>query len=241
MERDLASCARGFVALCCLSLFAVGLSGCTVAQEELRYRVTVVVDTPSGPVSGSSVIETIISQEAEILPSANYANDHLKGEAVAVDLPNGQVLFALLLPEGGSDPAGYHSMLMQNAVMRDPELNAQYNVRDNSDWKTFRPAARELGLTVTLARSDYPMLVTFSDLDDPTALELINPENLAASFGEGVSLKRITVAVTDDAVTTGIGQRLGWLGKPFKRELTTDDFPSGFPVGDLDGLFTKGS
>lgn len=93
---------------------------------------------------------------------------------------------------------------------------------------------------MTLARPDYPMLVTFSDLDDPTELELANPDNLAASFGEGVSLKRITVAVTDDPVTTGIGQRLGWLDKPFKRELTTDDFPENFPVGDFNGLFKKG-
>lgn len=127
---------RGLEALWVL-IVALVLSSCTVAQEELRNRVTVVVETPSGPVSGSSVIETIISQEAKILPSANYVNDDLRGEAVAVDLPNGQVLFALLVPEGGSDPAGYHSMLMQNAVMRDPELNAEYNVRDNSDWKTF--------------------------------------------------------------------------------------------------------
>jgi hypothetical protein len=238
LKHDPASCARRFVALWYLSLLAVGLSGCTIVQEELRYRITVVIDTPSGPVSGSSVIETIISQEAEILPSANYVNDDLKGEAVAVDLPNGQVLFALLVPEGNSDPGGYHSMLMQNAVMRDPELNAQYNVRDNSDWKTFRPAARERGLSLTLARSDYPMLVTFGDLDDPTSVELVDPDDLASAFGKGVSLNRITVAVTDTPVTTGIEKRLGWLGMSFKGFRNTE-FPPGFPVGDINSLFLK--
>ncbi|MGB7418161.1 MAG: hypothetical protein WA918_03180, partial [Erythrobacter sp.] len=36
----------------------------------------------------------------------------------------------------------------------------------------------------------------------------------AATFGEGTSLKRITVKLTDDPVTTGIDERLGWLGDP---------------------------
>ena len=55
------------------------------------------------------------------------------------------------------------------------------------------------------------MLVTFGDLDDPTSVAEVDPDDLAASFGEGYALKRITVQITDDPVTTGIEQRLGWL------------------------------
>ena len=39
----------------------------------------------------------------------------------------------------------------------------------------------------------------------------IDPDDLAATFGEGVGLKRIAVQMTDDPVTTGIEQRLGWV------------------------------
>lgn len=34
---------------------------------------------------------------------------------------------------------------------------------------------------------------------------------ILVAFGEGVKLKRITVEVTDDRVTTGIEERSGWL------------------------------
>jgi hypothetical protein len=55
------------------------------------------------------------------------------------------------------------------------------------------------------------MLVRFRDIADPTSVEKVDPDNLAASFGEGVKLRRITVQLTDDPVTTGIEKRLGWL------------------------------
>ncbi len=57
------------------------------------------------------------------------------------------------------------------------------------------------------------MLVTFGDLDDPTSVEEVDPDDLGATFGEGNSLRRITVQITDDPVTTGIEKRLEWLSE----------------------------
>ncbi|HBM06154.1 MAG TPA: hypothetical protein DD369_11230, partial [Erythrobacter sp.] len=88
-------------------------------------------------------------------------------------------------------------------------------------------------------RSAYPMLVTFGDLDDPASVERVDPDDLAATFGEGVRLKRITVQITDDPVTSGIEQRLGWLGNIREMNLSNEDFPEDFPVGDFSGLFQK--
>ena len=85
----------------------------------------------------------------------------------------------------------------------------------------------------------YPMLVTFEDLDDPTSVNKINPDDLAASFGEGVELKRITVQLTDDPVTTGIDERLEWLERPFSDRERNSDFPTGIPLGDFKRLFRK--
>ena len=79
-------------------------------------------------------------------------------------------------------------------------------------------------------RSAYPMLVTFGDLDDPTSVERVDPDELAATFGEGVRLKRITVQVTDDPVTSGIGQRLGWLNRTKGTLLSR---PRDAPIGQL--------
>jgi hypothetical protein len=58
----------------------------------------------------------------------------------------------------------------------------------------------------------YPLLVTFTDMQDPTSVTRVDPANLAASFGTGVRLKRIEVEVTDDDVTTGIGETLQTIG-----------------------------
>lgn len=62
---------------------------------------------------------------------------------------------------------------------------------------------------------DYPLLVTFTDITDPTTVKQVNPTNLAATFGPGVSLKRITLEITDEPVTEGkIEHVLGWLDDP---------------------------
>lgn len=58
-------------------------------------------------------------------------------------------------------------------------------------------------------RLAYPMLVTFGDIDDPTSVERVDTDDLAARFGMGYALERITVQITDDPVTTGIEARLG--------------------------------
>jgi hypothetical protein len=41
--------------------------------------------------------------------------------------------------------------------------------------------------------------------------EQVNPDNLAASFGPGVALRGATIAITNDPVTSGIEEKLGWL------------------------------
>ena len=63
------------------------------------------------------------------------------------------------------------------------------------------------------------MLVAFGDEADPTSVARVGPDDLAANFGEGVTLKRITVELTNDPVTTGIEERLGWLPQYFDKML----------------------
>ena len=64
-----------------------------------------------------------------------------------------------------------------------------------------------------LSSDQYPMLVTFADINDPTTVRRVDPDNLAASFGPGVSLKRITFGITGEDVTDGrIRELLPWIG-----------------------------
>ena len=228
------------LALKLLSVFclAVLVSACSDKTPTYRYRLTVEVETPDGLKTGSSVIE--VRQRlgyAGSSPGNLAVERRARGQAVAVDLPGGRTLFALLQSEDNIDWAS-------NVMLR-VAPNYQYEAfEDKFDNMLLLKGAVELPRTwPRLGRdfrmSGYPMLVTFGDIRDLTSVERVDPDDLAASFGEGVSLKRITVEMTDDPVTTGIEKRLGWLGKPFDPNVTNDDFPEDFPVGEFYGLFQK--
>ena len=62
-----------------------------------------------------------------------------------------------------------------------------------------------------LAPRLIPLLVRFRDIRDPKLVELVDAADLAAAFGSGVALRRATIEITRDPVTTGIETRLPWL------------------------------
>jgi hypothetical protein len=236
-----------------LALAALVLSGCGIADDkapDYRYRLTVEVDTPEGLRAGSSVIQ--VQQSLGGAASAGgLAGGQIyyeaRGEAVAVDLPGGRTLFALLRSDDNIDWAAgvmqglapksqgeswaesFDNVLLINGVVEVPRM-----------W----PANATLP-----ERSAYPMLVTFGDVADPASVARVNPDDLAAIFGEGVTLKRITVALTDDPVTTGIEQRLGWMdayrnrwfdgNRTIVEDLTTDDLTAHLTAGSFSTEFAK--
>ncbi len=48
------------------------------------------------------------------------------------------------------------------------------------------------------------MLMTFGDIADPRRIERVDPANLAATFGPGYALRRITADIVVELVATGI-------------------------------------
>ena len=91
-----------FGAVCLMALPA----GCSLIDRtpDYRYRLTVEVDTPQGLRTGSSVIEVQTSVAGEYsIPSPGAVSHRVRGEAVAVDLPGGQTLFALLRSDNDID------------------------------------------------------------------------------------------------------------------------------------------
>ncbi|MBE5074000.1 hypothetical protein IM511_06750 [Erythrobacteraceae bacterium E2-1 Yellow Sea] len=199
------------LALLVCSLLLAACSG-TDDPPTYRYRLTVEVDTPEGLKIGSSVIE--VTQRL-VRPGSSPAHlaieRRVKGEAVAVDLPAGRTLFALLRSE---DDADWASAVMQAAApkIRGETFEEKFdNMLLIKGEKVLPPRWPPVAGGVRM--SGYPMFVTFRNNADPTSVERVDPDNLAATFGEGVSLKRITVQITGDPVTTGIEKRLGWWSK----------------------------
>lgn len=214
----------------CTSLAAGGalaLSGCELfyPSASLRYRMTVEVDTPEGLKTGSSVIETTIS-DGPGLGDASGINYTLKGEAIAVDLPGGRTLFALLRGVEQGSPSDYHAGLLLNllgaGVPTIPPMPRRYEPQEWVD--AFREARRLKPMLVIPPKIErypdrvkkgrdviLPLLVTFTDIRDPKTVIKVDPDDMAKSFGPGVTLRRITLQITDDPVTTGIEKRLAWL------------------------------
>lgn len=187
-------------------------SGCSKQLAEYNYKITVEVEAPAGLVSGSAVRNITVRKGSDNnLPEARGMQRDLVGEAVAVELPNGEMLFSLIsenskftgelnlpiLPKPKSRGRIDHYQHQLNIMMADKEKV--------SEIPRLSPSS------INKSRSIFPQLVRFTDMADPKSLELIDPANLAGTFGDGYSLKRITIQITDDPVTVGISKKLKWL------------------------------
>ncbi|MEZ5691978.1 MAG: hypothetical protein R3D71_10005 [Rickettsiales bacterium] len=163
-----------------------------------NYRVTIAVDTPEGVKIGSAVRKVTASDAPRISPHA-IGSVSVKGEAVVIDLGERGVLFALLRSETSVD-YGYRiafNNFVPNGALTGEVIRRYSSLRGKKE----------------LAFDKLPMLVRFRDINDPKTVELVDPNDLAASFGEGVKLKSASIEITDDAVTTGVEKYLPSFGK----------------------------
>lgn len=222
---------RTFVGSLALLLPPALLGGCSLLRPIVptyRYRLTVEVDTPQGMRSGSSVIEVATSIASKLALRPGELGWRVRGEAVAVELPNGKVLFALLSKPGQAEGANQFALnaLADRSWANEQEFLATVNAaiarRDIAELPRVAKTSRrrwEPAPPPTDPAIDYPLLVTFGNIADPKTVAKVDPNDLAASFGPGVRLRRITVQMTDAPVTTGIEKRLGWLPQYYDKML----------------------
>ena len=211
-----------------LALLALTSCGIPRPTEEMRYRLIVEVHTPEGVKRGSSVIEV------KAVKNPNWVNVEgrgtratFRGQAVAVDLPSGQTLFALLKSEGGaSDAAAYPWLAFKDRLRGSKDFLE--SIRMMRSWKgDSAPMPRS---EITLPNggteiSSLPLLVMFKNINDPASVVQVNPEKLEQSFGAGISLKAVIVQITEEPTTTGIEKRFSWWKKyeSEKRRLNGND------------------
>lgn len=212
------------------------LSGCGTALPDYRYRLTVEVETPEELKTGSSVIEVSTSTTSSIsIPSPGAVRHRLSGEAVTIDLGQHGTLFALLRSDVDVDWATNLLFRLAPEVAAVRDENGRYD--SDASFRARYEAMLQNRRLIVLPKTFHhirvlrdmparPMLVRFRDTSDPKTVERVDPDDLAASFGEGVKLRRVTVQLTDDPVTTGIKKRLGWLGEYPEPSLNPSHSPS---------------
>jgi hypothetical protein len=208
---------------------ALAVAGCGRTGGTLRYRVTIEVDTPSGTKSGSAVLENRNTRgSGGIFRTVDMGRSDTFGEAPFVDLGNGRLLFAPL--QDGVHGHQIHQLSFNIFRYGDlqPPLSRVYS---RGEWPEFYSEAKRVKPLAVARRGDYPLFVTFGDLADPASVKEVDPDNLAATFGPGYSLRRLTVHVTDDAMTSEVQTTLPWLRfRPDDRLIPSKSIDSDKPL-----------
>ncbi len=187
--------------------------------ERFRYRMTVEVETPDGLRSGHSVHEVRAAYQNNLGLAPRSRNMHMTGEAVAVDLPNGETLF--MLPPGSERVQQVFDPEWRNDWV---ESAARISDRKTSGVLNFPIETNRERSPDGLPRQHAGLFVRFRDINKPETVEEVNPERLEEAFGPGYALRRVTVQLTDEPVTAGIEKRLPWLSKYYDLKFSGDRY-----------------
>lgn len=198
----------------------------------MRWRVTVTITTPDGERTGSSVWSWTLSKPSIAL--ATPFDGKFVGEAVAVDLPNGKTVFALL--DGTTSSP---SMLPERQFydetrgMRDRLETIRFLARRIGDTRSLPCEVRGPDDRIPKFRFDCLKLAAFEDLNDPSSIFVVDYHDAEATLGEGYQIKDISIAITDAAVSTGIEGRLPWYRSEDLTVFDWSDVPSEIFIGDF--------
>lgn len=149
-----------------------------------RYKMTVEVETPEGAKTGSAVREVSVQQHKRFIRDSAGVDINVRGEAVVVELLNGEKIFAVL----GEDEAWN---VVFKAFKGPPGLS-------DEGIKFYS----ELMAKTTLEPKYYPPLVMFKNQNDPRSLIRID-DKTNDEFNRKYQLKKITLEMTDEPVTWG--------------------------------------
>jgi len=189
---------RQFAVLLCATL---ALAGCG-RSGSYRYKLTLSVDTPEGVKTGSSVSEVTIR---EIFFPVNGAPVTVSGEALYLDLGLGRrPLIALL-----HDPCPHYACwerrnpLVSLWSFDSPTyLLAKLNgYKASGDLFDLFATLRNPREPAELQPTDLPLLATFEDVNDPNRVLRVDPNDIAATFGNGIQWRKITIETTNEPIT----------------------------------------
>ena len=213
--RITAGLKRLFLILALIPLLASCGSGYSWSQ-----KLTLVVETPEGEVSGSSTVHVAWHNDRDLFGDAPHWRSEVRGEATVVELGDGKYLFALI---GGAERQALR-VFHEGRFPRDTDGLAPI-IR--------KVAAQRHGVSRRVRPEAMPLLISFTDISDPMTVARVDPDNLAATFGPGYALKLATLEITDEPLTEGEVERiLPWFsnleqfrrnpGNPFTSALPRD-------------------
>jgi hypothetical protein len=207
-----------FLRLAVVAVVAFWLAGCG-RSESFRYKLTLAVNTPDGVRKASSVVEVTFW---DVSFPAKGTMHKLRGEALYLDLGvSNRPLIALLT---------HRLHLKYGTAIRwgseaGPDvswLDKLYGAVPSQDFLDDVPRIAAMRGPHKIIPEDLPDLVTFTDPKDPSTVIEVNPNNLQATVGAGISWNEITLECSDQPITRSIEQKLPWLHEYFEKNLRLD-------------------
>ncbi len=175
--------------------------GAGYAQETYTWnqRMTVTVETPDGPVSGTTVYEVtaVIFSDGGGLSGTTAARYTHRGEAAVIDLGGDRYIFALVEPFG------------ENIYRAAPDRFDGIDYNERARWiRAFRRMREPL----VLPEEYYPRFVTFGHITDPLTADIFEADEMATIFGEEYVIASVTLEVVRAPMEVGrIEEVLPWL------------------------------
>lgn len=226
------------------------LSSCGKDSAEWNYAIELVIETPDGVKEGR-VVRTGSLQYLVGFAQRRGISGSVEGEALAIEILPGQWLFGLVNENGM--PRSYYEDVQsgtpQNkgevaAFMRwyenrpegygrdivvNPQTVYEHIPEDATREKERAIKSRNAQRQDAAPRSTYPgTLVTFTDINDPSTIQLVDLADLEATFGEGVRFVSGRYEYTGLPMTqSSIENVLPWVFEPLTTTTLMGD-PTGF-------------
>jgi hypothetical protein len=198
---------RSLLRLVAIAATSLSLAGCG-RTETYRYKLTLAVDTPEGVKRGSSVGEVLFY---DVRIPARGTMHQLCGEALYLDLgPGARPMIALLTGRLHSK-YGKEQGWTYDAGPEIRFLSRLYGETPSIDYMDDVPRIARTRGPRRITPADLPDLVTFADINDPSSVIVVNPNDLQATLGPNIAWNEITLESTNEPVTTGIKTKLPWL------------------------------
>lgn len=218
-------CLRAFLFLVG-GIFALGLAAAvgvysymSIHSASYRYKLTLSLNTSDGVRTGYNVVQLDYFDVRFPMEGTPHKTH---GQGIYIDLgPGRRPLIALLMRiPRATDPWPGGQWWQEDAPtwIAPACLNAEeFHAMNRSGGviEGIRRIARQCHQPIMLPLPPVPInlpdLVTFSDVNDPQSILLVDPDNLEATLGPGVSWRSIAIQTTDEPLTTGIENHLPWV------------------------------
>jgi hypothetical protein len=195
------------IRLSAVIVMSLGLASCG-RTESYRYKLTLAVNTPDGVKRGSSVGEL---QFFDVSIPARGTMSKLSGEALYLDLgPGRRPLIALLTSQlHPKDPREGH--WSRDGGPNENLLSQLYGVSLSASLLAYVSKIARMRGAHEITTNDLPDLVTFADINNPKSVIEVDPNDLQATLGAGISWNEMTLEITDEPITKGIELKLTWI------------------------------